>query len=78
MRAYGAEYYQSSSAENRQYDELMIANMLNALNNPHILNMLDDDELKTLLQAVKNHVVIKSKAVLKWQEDYEKRNGMTR
>lgn len=78
MRAYGAEYYQGASSENRQYDELMIANMLNALNNPHILNMLDDDELKTLLQVVKNHVVIKSKAVLKWQEDYEKRNGMTR
>ena len=54
-------YHQTSSSENRQVDELMIANMLNALNNPHILKMLDDEELKTILQIVKNHVVIKSR-----------------
>ena len=64
-------YHQTSSSENRQVDELMIANMLNALNNPHILKMLDDEELKTILQIVKNHVVIKSREAIEWQKRYQ-------
>jgi len=64
-------YHQTSSSENRQVDELMIANMLNAINNPHILKMLDDKELKTILQIVKNHVVIKSREAIVWQKRYQ-------
>ena len=64
-------YHQTSSSDNRQVDELMIANMLNALNNPHILKMLDDEELKTILQIVKNHVVIKSREAIECQKRYQ-------
>ena len=46
MNAFGTRYHQGSDGDNRQSDELMIANMLNALNNPHILKMLNDEELK--------------------------------
>ena len=64
-------YHQTSSPENRQVDELMIANMLNAINNPHILKMLNDEELKTILQIVKNHVIIKSREAIVWQKRYQ-------
>lgn len=69
-------YHQTSSSDNRQVDELMIANMLNALNNPHILKMLDDEELKTILQIVKNHVVIKSREAIECQKRYQDMNNV--
>ena len=57
-------------AENAKLDELMIANMISVLNNPTLVQMLNDEELKCLLQTVKNHVVIKSKRVLVLQNSY--------
>ena len=78
MSAFATNYYQGSSADNVQVDELMIANMISVLNNPHLLKMLDDEELKTILQTVKNHVVIKSKEALKWQERYVEKDGRIR
>lgn len=62
-------YSNSSHPLVNQADELMISNMLNALNNPHILKMFDDEELKILLQTVKNHVIIKAKMVNEIQEN---------
>ena len=56
--------------ENGKVDELMISNMINVLNNPTLVQMLNDEELKCLLQTVKNHVVIKSKRVLELQNSY--------
>lgn len=43
-----------------QADELMISNVLNALNNNAILQLLSQEEYKLLLQTVKNHVVLKA------------------
>ena len=57
-------------AENAKVDELMISNMLSVLNNPTLVKMLDDEELKCLLQTVKNHVVIKSTRTLELQTAY--------
>ena len=78
MNAFGTRYHQGSDGDNRQSDELMIANMLSVLNNPHILQMLDDDELKMILQTVKNHVVLKSREALIWQEKYMDKDGRSR
>lgn len=57
-------------------DELMIANMLNFLTNPTFSKLLADDELKTMLQVVKNHVVTKAEHVLKVQSQYNGRIAM--
>ena len=80
MKFFGTNYHQGiqSDAVNNQADELMIANMISVLNNPHLLQMLDDEELKTILQTVKNHVVLKSKEALKWQDKYMDNNGRSR
>ena len=64
-------YHQTSSSENRQVDELMIANMLNVLNNPSLAQMLDDEELKNILSVIKNHVVIKSREAIECQKRYQ-------
>ena len=61
-------YSDSYNAAANQVDELMISNMLNALNNPNILKMLDDEELKMVLQTVKNHILIKAKMSYEIQE----------
>ena len=61
-------YSDSYNAAVNQVDELMISNMINALNNPNILKMLDDEELKMVLQTVKNHIVIKAKMSYEIQE----------
>lgn len=70
MNINGTQYHQYSDSDNRQVDKMMIANMLNALNNPHILKMLDENELMTILLVVKNHVVTKAENALQWQEKY--------
>ena len=67
-----------NTPESSQYIELMIANMLNSLNNPSILKMMSDDELVAVVSVVKNHVVTKAQNVLKWQEDYENNNEKIR
>ena len=76
--AYGTKYHQVSDASSIQADELMIANMLNILNNPSLADMLNDDELKTILQVIKNHVVLKSKAALEGQERYLNENSRSK
>ena len=68
MDALEMHYNSDYQVEAHQADELMIANMLNALNNPHILKLLDDEELKTLLQVVKNHIVLKAGLSLEKQQ----------
>jgi hypothetical protein len=45
-------------------DELMVANMIAVLNNPAICNTLNEDELRYLVIAVKNHVVNSAKKVV--------------
>ena len=56
--------------ENAKVDELMISNMISVLNNPTLVQMLDEEELKALLHTVKNHVVMKSKRELELQSSY--------
>ena len=66
MSIYNLSYHQTSSSENRQVDELMIANMLNALNNPHILKMLDDEELKKMsLEKMIDFCIRNSKYIIR-------------
>lgn len=50
-----------------QADELMISNVLNALNNNAILQLLSQEEYKLLLQTVKKHVVLKAGMALEMQ-----------
>ena len=71
LKESGTNYYQGSFPAERITDEVMIANMLNLLNNPVLSKMLDDNELKTVLQVVKNHVVTKADFALRRQEKYE-------
>jgi len=74
---HGTEYLGHSNfgtphSDERMADELMIANMLNLLNNPMLAKMLDANELNTVLQTVKNHVVAKAERVLTHQNQYMK------
>lgn len=47
----------------QQVDELAIANMLAVLNNPILFQLLSPEEARTIMETVKNHVVIKSKLI---------------
>jgi hypothetical protein len=47
----------------QQVDELAIANMLAVLNNPNLFQLLSTEEARTIMETVKNHVVIKSKLI---------------
>lgn len=47
----------------QQVDELAIANMLAVLNNPNLFQLLSPEEARTIMETVKNHVVIKSKLI---------------
>ena len=71
--AYNGEY-----AEDLQVDELMIANMINALKNPHILKMLSGDELNLILRVVKRHIVLKAKMSLRVQQEFVGQNKRNR
>ena len=78
MNDFGARYHQGVTADNRQVDELMIANMLNALNNMAVFHSLNGDEQEMLIQVVKNHVVMKAQMALEVQNAYLNNNGRTR
>ena len=64
------QYNNVDSYHSKLVDELMISNMLGVLNNPRLASMLDDDELKSMLSVIKNHIVIKSEIALKVQQKY--------
>ena len=70
--------YEEREALGAQADELMIANMLNVLNNPSLAQMLDDEELKNILSVIKNHVVLKAGMTLEVQEKFINNNGRSR
>lgn len=49
-------------------DELMIANMINCLNNPKILSELSPEEEKLLLMVIRNHILHNAKNIINIQE----------
>ena len=53
----------------QQVDELAIANMLAVLNNPILFQLLSPEEARTIMETVKNHVVIKSKLISAIQQE---------
>lgn len=71
-------YHYVGEGAPRATDELMIANMLSVLNNPSLAQMLDDEELKSMLSVIKNHVVLKTEMALKEQQKYLDSNGRSR
>lgn len=52
-----------------QADEMMIANMLAALNNPVIYQSLTDEEKNNIITCVKNHVALSAKMTLSIQQE---------
>ena len=72
------EYNNTDSYNTKLVDELMISNMLGFLNNPNLAKMLDDEELKSILSVIKNHVVLKTELALKVQQEYLDSNGRSR
>lgn len=48
-------------ARAQQVDELAIANMLAVVNNPVLCEMLSADDLRSILEVIKNHAVMKAK-----------------
>ena len=56
--------YTQYSVQEKQTDELMIANMINALANPNISSLFSKDEYMLLCQVVKNHVVNKAQGII--------------
>lgn len=58
-----AKYYNDTSdstARNLQTDEMMISNMLRALENPILSKLMTQDELAVLCSVIKNHVVARA------------------
>ena len=72
--SYSSRYH----AAEEQVDELLIANMISVINNPNLAKMLDDQELKTILSVIKNHVVLKSEIALNKQNRYLDNNDRSR
>ena len=71
--------YTQYRVQEKQTDELMIANMINALANPNISSLFSKDEYMLLCQVVKNHVVNKAQGIIEKQEQYtNQNNGMSR
>ena len=52
-----------------QADEMMIANMLTALNNPVIYQSLTDEEKNDIITCVKNHVALSARMTLSIQQE---------
>lgn len=57
----------AGSAINFQIDEMMIANMLEALKNPLIGQMFEPHELTVMCQVIKSHVVSNAYAISETQ-----------
>lgn len=68
----------SSHVDMNINDELMISNMINALNNPIISSSLNDGEKKILCEVIKRHVMIKAGMALESQERYDNIPSKTR
>ena len=58
--------------------ELAIANMISALNNPTIAQTMNAEELKTVIQAIRNHVTEKAKLIVDIQQDRQEENSRRR
>ena len=59
-------YHAESRADRaltQQVDEMAISNMLAVLNNPVLRSMLNEEELRIILETVKTHVAIKAKLI---------------
>ena len=63
-------YNYADSYNVKLVDELMISNMIGVLNNPNLTQMLNEEELNSILSVIKNHVVLKSELALKVQQEY--------
>ena len=68
----------SDLAHAQQADELAIANMISALNNPTIAQTMNAEELKTVIQAIRNHVTEKAKLIVDIQQDRQEENSRRR
>ena len=66
-----------SSARNLQIDELMISNMLKALENPIIAKMLSEEDLSVMCQVIKTHVATNASAILEAQKEIVKSKSMS-
>lgn len=54
----------------KQTDELMIANMINILNNPTLWEILTDSEKYLVTSVVRDHIVFKAKLARDIQDEF--------
>ena len=57
-----------ASARNLQTDEMMISNMLRALENPLIAKLMTEEELVVTCQVVKSHIVSRANEIAEAQK----------
>lgn len=72
------ESYNELAIQCKQIDELMIANMISVLKEPHIIDLMSNEEVQLLLEVIKNHVVLKSEMTLEVQQKYINNNGRSK
>ena len=61
----------------QQNDELIIANILETLNNPIITKLMNEEELAILCQVVKNHVVERANKIINIQDKEQSKQNTT-